>query len=90
MIALHKVKTQLTGSAFTRLMKKKQTNKYRIMKATGISYPTLSNWESGKHWPKDETAIKAARYLGLLPDDNRIIELEKKQAEIKSELARLK
>jgi len=50
----------------------------------------LSGWESGKHWPKNETAVKAAKYLGLLPDDNRIIELEKKQAEIKSELERLK
>jgi len=90
MIALHKVKTQLTGPAFTRLMKAKHTNKYRIMKATGISYPTLSGWESGKHWPKNETAEIAARYLGLIPDDDRVIELEKKQEEIKSELARLK
>jgi len=87
---LYTVKKQLTGSAFTRLMKRKHTNKYRIMKATGISYPTLSGWESGKHWPKDETAEIVGRFLGLIPDDNRIIELEKKQEEIKSELARLK
>jgi len=90
MIALHKVKTQLTGSAFTRLMKKKQTNKYRIMKATGISYPTLSGWESGKHWPKDETAVKAARYLGLIPDSDEITRLEQQAAEIQATLERLK
>jgi len=90
MTILYTIKKQLSGPAFTRLMKKKRTNKYRIMKATGISYPTLSGWESGKHWPKNETAVKAARYLGLLPDDNRIIELEKKQAEIKIELERLR
>jgi len=90
MIAPHKAKTQLTGSAFTRLMKKKKTNKYRIMKATGISYPTLSNWESDKHWPKDETAVKVAKYLGLIPDDDRVIELERKAAEIKATLERLK
>jgi len=90
MIALHKAKTQLTGSAFTRLMKKKKTNKYRIMKATGISYPTLSNWESGKHWPKDETVIKVGKYLGLIPDDDQVIELERKAAEIKATLERLK
>ena len=90
MTILYNVKKQLTGSRFTKLLLKKKTNKYRISKATGISYPTLSNWETGKHWPKDETAIKVAKYLGLIPDNDRVIELEKKWAEITSELERLK
>jgi len=90
MTILYTVKKQLTGSAFTRLMKKKKTNKYRITKATGISYPTLSNWESGLHWPKNETAEIVGRYLGLIPDDDRVIELERQAAEIKETLARLR
>jgi len=90
MTILYNVKKQLTGSAFTRLMKKKKTNKYRIMKATGISYPTLSNWESGLHWPKNETAEIVGRFLGLIPDDDRVIELERQAAEIRATLARLK
>jgi len=90
MTILYTVKKQLSGSAFTRLMKKKKTNKYRIMKATGISYPTLSGWESGKHWPKNETAVKAAKYLGLIPDDDRVIELERQAAEIKATLELMK
>ena len=90
MTTLHKVKTQLFGPAFTKLMKRKRTNKYRIRKATGISYPTLSTWEFERQWPKDDTAEKVARYLGLIPDSNRVIELERKQAKIKAELARLK
>jgi len=90
MTILYNVKKQLTGSAFTRLMKAKHTNKYRIMKATGISYPTLSNWESGLHWPKNETAEIVGRYLGLIPDDDRVIELERQAAEIRATLERLK
>jgi len=90
MTTLHKVKTQLLGPAFTKLMRAKRTNKYRIRKATGISYPTLTNWEFERQWPKDDTAEKVARYLGLIPDDDRVAELEKKQAKIKAELERLR
>jgi len=90
MTTLYKAKTQLTGAKFTALMKRKHTNKYRIRKATGISYPTLSNWEFERCWPKDETAMAVGKYLGLFPDDGQIIELERQAEEIKEKLGRLK
>jgi len=90
MTTLYKIKMQLSAPNFTALLKKKKTNKYRIMKATGISYPTLRNWETGRCWPKDETAIAVGKYLGLFPDDGQIIELERQAEEIKEKLGRLK
>jgi len=90
MTTLYKIKIKLSGSNFTGTMQKKKTNKYRIMKATGISYQTLSNWESERFRPSDKYAEIVGRFLGLIPDDNRIIELEKKQAKIKIELERLR
>jgi len=90
MTKLHEVKTQLCGSTFTKLMKRKGTNKFRIMKKTRVSYATLSNWESGRFWPNDEKAEIVGRYLGLIPDDDQVIELERKAAEIKEQLGRLK
>jgi len=90
MTHLYKVKTQLTGSNFTALLKKKHTNKYRVSKNTGISYPTLSNWEANRQWPRDDTAEAVGRFLGLIADNDRIIELEKQRAEINAELGRLR
>jgi len=89
MTYLYKVKTKLTGSTFTDLMKRKKTNKYRIARSTGISYPTLSNWEAGRQWPRDDTAEAVAKYLGLIADDDQIVELERQQEEIKEKLRRL-
>ena len=90
MTSLDKVKKQLSGLSFTKLMQKKKTNKYRIMKATGISYPTLSKWETGQRWPTNKTAEIVGRFLGLLSDSDQVIKLERQAAKIKSELERLK
>lgn len=90
MTKLYKIKKQLSGSAFTALLKKKKTNKYRVMRATGISYPTLRNWETGRCWPQDENAELVGRFLGLIADDDQVIELERQQAEIKEKLGRLR
>lgn len=90
MTSLDKVKKQLSGPNFTKLMQKKKTNKFRIMKATGIAYPTLSKWETGQRWPTNKTAEIVGRYLGLIPDDGRVIELERQAAKIKATLERLK
>lgn len=90
MTMLYQVKKQLTGPRFTRLMLKKKTNKYRVAKNTGISYPTLSNWEADRQWPKNETAEIVGRYLGLIPDSDEVVRLERQAAEIKATLERLK
>lgn len=90
MTILHTVKQQLAGPAFTKLMEAKNTNKSRIAKATGVLRMTLYNWETGRFRPSDKNAEIVGRFLGLIPNDSRIIDLEKKQEEIKAELKRLK
>jgi len=90
MTTIHKVKTQLTGAKFTALMKRKGTNKFRIAKSTGISYPTLSNWEAGRQWPKDEKAEIVGRYLGLIYYSEEVAKLRKQAREIQDKLEKLK
>ena len=87
---LTRIKKWLSGSSFTRLMEREKTNKYQIAKNSGVSYQTLLNWESGRCRPNDHSAKIVAAYLGLISSDDIIAELEKKQAEIKIELEKLK
>jgi len=87
---LTRVKKWLSGSSFTRLMEREKTNKYQIAKNSGVSYQTLLNWESGRCRPNDHSAKIVAAYLGLISNDDQIIELEREANEIKSKLARLK
>ena len=87
---LTRIKKWLSGSSFTRLMEREKTNKYQIAKNSGVSYQTLLNWESGRCRPNDHSAKIVAAYLGLISNDDQIIELEREANEIKSKLARLK
>jgi len=80
---LNRIKKWLSGAAFTQLMEKEKTNKYRIARDTGLSYQTLLNWEAGR------SAKIVAGYLGLMSKDDRIAELERQRAEIKAKLERL-
>lgn len=60
------VKNQLQGDSFRALLKKENTNKYRVAKETGISYVTLCYWQSEKSYPSDELAEIVGRHLGLI------------------------
>jgi len=86
---LNRIKKWLSGAAFTQLMEKEKTNKYRIARDTGLSYQTLLNWEAGRNKPSDMSAKIVAGYLGLMSKDDRIAELERQRAEIKAKLERL-
>ena len=87
---LNRIKRWLYGSSLTQLMKQKGTNKYRVAKGSGISYQSLLNWTAGRCKPTDKSALAVAAYLGLISNDDQIIELEREANEIKSKLARLK
>ena len=87
---LNRIKRWLSGPAFAQLMKRESTNKYRIAKGSGVSYQTLLNWESGRCRPNDHSAKIVAAYLGLISNDDQIIELEREAANIKAKLERLK
>jgi len=84
---LNRIKKWLSGSSFTQLMEREGTNKYRIAKNADISYQSLLNWESGRCRPNDHSAKIVAAYLGLISNDDQIIELEREANEIKSKLA---
>lgn len=60
------IRKKLQGRAFTRTMKDQGTNKWRLAKATGISYRTLAFWEKGLHVPNLALAEKVGRALGIL------------------------
>jgi len=87
---LTRIKKWLSGSSFTRLMEREKTNKYQIAKNSGVSYQTLLNWEAGRNRPSNMSAEIVGMYLGLISNDDIIAELERKQAEIKIELEKLK
>ena len=87
---LNRIKKWLYGPAFSRLMEKEKTNKYRIAKGSGISYQSLLNWTAGRCKPNDKSALAVAAYLGLISEKDQIAELERKSAEIKAKLERLK
>lgn len=88
---LKRIKYRLTGRRFIRLLKEKDVTKYEIHKALGISYRTLSNWQSENAVPSDELAIEVAKYLGLIePDAVTLLELEEKQRQLAREINRLK
>ena len=87
---LKRIKRWLSGTAFTQLMRQEKTNKYQVAKGSGISYQTLLNWESGRCRPNDHSAKIVAAYLGLISNDDQIIELEREAADIKAKLEKLK
>ena len=87
---LNRIKKWLSGPAFTQLIAREGTNKYRIARNTGISYQTLLNWEASRNKPSDKSAELVGRYLGLISSDDQIIELEREANEIKAKLERLK
>jgi len=90
MTKLNRIKKWLYGPAFTQLMKREGTNKYRIARDVCISYQTLLNWEAGRNRPSNMSAEIVGIYLGLISSDDIIAELERKSAEIKAKLERLK
>ena len=87
---LNRIKKWLSGSGFTQLMKRENTNKYRIARGSGLSYQTLLNWEASRNKPSDKSAELVGRYLGLISSDDQITELEREAAKIKAKLERLK
>jgi len=87
---LNRIKKWLSGSSFTQLMERENTNKYRLARGSGLSYQTLLNWEAGRNKPNDKSAELVGRYLGLISNDDIITELERKAADIKAKLERLK
>ncbi len=87
---LSRIKKWLYGPAFSQLMEKEKTNKYRIAKGSGISYQSLLNWTAGRCKPNDKSALAVAAYLGLISEKDQIAELEREAAKIKAKLERLK
>jgi len=87
---LNRIKKWLYGPAFSRLMEKEKTNKYRIAKNADISYQSLLNWESCRCKPNDRSALAVAGYLGLISDDDQVAELERQAEDIKTRLKGLK
>ncbi len=87
---INRIKKWLSGSSFTQLMEREGTNKYRIAKNADISYQSLLNWAAGRCKPNDKSALAVAAYLGLISEKDQIAELERKSAEIKARLERLK
>ena len=87
---LNRIKKWLYGVSFTRLMEREKINKYQIAKNSGISYQTLLNWEASRCKPTSRSAELVGRYLGLMSNDDIITELERKAADIKTKLERLK
>ena len=87
---LIRIKKWLSGPSFTQLMKREGTSKYRIAKNADISYQSLLNWEAGRNRPSNMSAELVGRYLGLISNDDIITELERKAADIKAKLERLK
>jgi len=71
-------------------MENEKTNKYRIARGSGLSYQTLLNWEACRCKPTSRSAELVGRYLGLISNDDIITELERKAADIKAKLERLK
>jgi transcriptional regulator with PAS, ATPase and Fis domain len=60
------IRLQLSGSALTELMRRRNTNKYRIAKATKIGYQTLYRWERQKGVPtKKRQVVAIGEFLGL-------------------------
>lgn len=59
------IQNQLKGQNFRNLMKKCNTNKYRIARDTGISYRTLCSWQAGKTTPSVDSVILVGKYLGI-------------------------
>lgn len=62
------IKRKLQGRAFTRTMKERGTNKWRLAKKAGVSYRTLGYWEKKIHAPSDELAERVAFSLGLITE----------------------
>ena len=87
---INRIKKWLSGSSFTQLMEREGTNKYRIAKNADISYQSLLNWEASRCKPSDKSAELVGRYLGLISNDDQIIELEREAADIKAKLEKLK
>lgn len=89
-IDLYLIKKRLQGSNFKLLLIEKKTKKYRIARDCGISYRTLCNWQSGKTVPKDELALRVARYLGLIePKEADLQEIKRDQKKIQEKIDRL-
>ena len=87
---LNRIKKWLSGSSFTQLMERENTNKYRLARGSGLSYQTLLNWEASRCKPTSRSAELVGRYLGLISGDDQITELEREAAEINAKLERLK
>ena len=84
---LEKLKASLRGSQFKKILKEKETSKYRISKDLGISQRTLYYWQKDMVQPSDELAIKVGRHLGLIkPDDVTKIQMLKQLKEMKEKV----
>lgn len=70
------LKKLFSGDSLRKILKSKNTNKWRIAKETGITYQTLCNWQSGRTQPKDEKVLFLAKYLGLIGDSPSLAEVE--------------
>ncbi len=89
-MGLDGIKVRLTGVRFRKLLIAKGVKKYRMAIDCRISHRTLCNWAIGKTVPKDELAIKAGRYLGLIdPEKSDLIEIKKMQKELQKKINRL-
>lgn len=84
------VRNKLSGPSLKVLLKSKGISKYRLAKDLKISYRTLIAWQAGTAVPSDRLAEKVGRFLGLITDKQRLLELEKKHDELGKEIKRMR
>lgn len=75
------LRNRLYGPALKEILLKKKTSKWRVAKATGVSYQTLCLWARGVYKPSPEKAILVGSYLGLVDPTGAEIEALREQAQ---------
>lgn len=87
---LEKLKASLRGSQFKKILKEKNTSKYRISKDLNISQRTLYYWQKDMVQPSDKLAVEVGKYLGLIKADEATkIQMLKQLKEMKEKVERL-
>ena len=63
---IEKIRSQLFGKRFRKLMNKKNISRYRLAKESGLTSQTLYCWEMELYQPTMENALKVAKILKLI------------------------